>query len=77
MIIVLIGLFLGGNSGQHLRRLQLPHPDGDDHPFPALRNDEMSQFVSVVLADTEDFWTQQFTDMGHTYEPPKLVLFTG
>jgi len=28
----------------------------------------MAQFVSVVLADTEDFWTQQFTASGRTYE---------
>jgi hypothetical protein len=38
---------------------------------------EMGEFVSVVLADTEDFWTQQFEESGLTYEPPQLVLFNG
>lgn len=39
--------------------------------------DEGAQFVSVVLADTEDVWRQQFETMGRTYQEPKLVLFTG
>ena len=37
----------------------------------------MRQFVSVVLADTEDVWRVAFRDMGRSYDEPKLVLFTG
>jgi hypothetical protein len=37
----------------------------------------MSQFVSVVLADTEKTWHEVFRSYGRTYEEPKLVLFTG
>ena len=33
--------------------------------------DRMRQFVSVVLADTEDVWRQTFRDMGRNYERPK------
>ncbi len=32
-------------------------------------------FVSVVLADTEDTWSQLFSQMGKRYQEPKLVLF--
>ena len=32
--------------------------------------------VSVVLADTEDTWTQIFAANGRTYEQPMLVLFS-
>jgi predicted metalloprotease len=39
--------------------------------------EEMKQFVSVVLADTEDIWGQQFAELGHTYQAPTLVLFSG
>src|SRR5512136_654527 len=39
--------------------------------------DPMSQFVSVVLADTEKTWHDVFRRYGRTYEEPKLVLFTG
>lgn len=37
--------------------------------------DEMGQFVSVVLADTEDTWKPLFRQMGRNYQEPKLVLF--
>lgn len=39
--------------------------------------DEAGQFVSVVLADTEDTWAELFRERGATYEPPRLRLFTG
>jgi predicted metalloprotease len=38
---------------------------------------ELRDFVSVVLADTEDTWHQIFGKMGRTYEEPTLVLFSG
>jgi len=38
-------------------------------------NDEMAQFVSVILADTEDTWNQLFKQMDRPYQEPKLVLF--
>jgi predicted metalloprotease len=41
-------------------------------------NDEMSQFIRVVLADNEDVWGKLFPPMfGGRYTPPTLVLFTG
>jgi len=36
----------------------------------------MAEFVSVVLADTEDTWHEIFRRSGKTYQEPKLVLFT-
>ena len=38
--------------------------------------DELTEFVSVVLADTEDTWQVIFKQMGGTYREPKLVLFS-
>jgi predicted metalloprotease len=38
---------------------------------------EQREFVSVVLADTEDAWHDLFRQMNATYREPKLVLFTG
>ena len=40
-------------------------------------NDRMADFVSVVLADTEDTWKSLFRQRGATYVEPKLVLFSG
>jgi uncharacterized protein len=39
-------------------------------------NDQMADFVSVVLADTEDTWSQYFRQNGSKYIEPKLVLYT-
>lgn len=36
---------------------------------------ELAQFVSVVLADTEDTWNLLFKNMGKKYQEPRLVLF--
>ena len=38
---------------------------------------EMGEFVSVVLADTEDTWKEIFREQGGVYQEPTLVLFTG
>lgn len=45
-------------------------------PGATAPTDERAQFVSVVLADTEDVWNEQFARMGRAYEEPKLVLFS-
>jgi predicted metalloprotease len=37
---------------------------------------ELAQFVSVVLAETEDVWTELFSTNNLTYSYPKLVLYT-
>ena len=39
--------------------------------------DPLGHFASVVLANTEDTWTQVFRQQGRQYRVPKLVLFTG
>lgn len=38
--------------------------------------DEEKQFVSVVLADTEDVWNEIFAANNMRYQEPKLVLFS-
>ncbi|WP_289283870.1 MULTISPECIES: neutral zinc metallopeptidase [unclassified Methylophaga] len=38
---------------------------------------ERVDFVSVILADTEETWSAIFSDNGQRYTPPKLVLFRG
>ena len=43
----------------------------------ATGDDRDTQFVQVVLADTEDVWRQIFNEGGKTYKEPELVLFNG
>jgi len=44
---------------------------------PSPEEQQMADFVSVVLADTEDTWTEIFRQSGKTYQEPNLVLYTG
>ena len=41
------------------------------------RQDEMTQFVATVLAETEDVWNGIMKSEGLDYPEPKLVLFSG
>ncbi len=45
--------------------------------IPSEAENELADFVSVVLADTEDTWEMLFTRAGGEYIPPKLILFSG
>lgn len=78
IIVVLLGLLLGGQFGDLFGSGGgLMPPATTAATSGGALQDEQSQFVAVVLADTEDFWTQQFEDLGYSYTPPKLVLFSG
>ena len=37
----------------------------------------LATFSKQILASTEDVWTKVFKQMGKTYQPPTLVLYTG
>ena len=53
-------------------------PPGPDIQRPRTANeDELKQFVSVVLAETEDVWRNLFNQYGARYRDPTLVLFSG
>lgn len=65
--LTLLGILTGGQG---------PAPQTQNAPAPPA-NDRMAQFVSTVLADTEDVWKQQFSQGGANYVEPKLVLFRG
>ena len=52
---------------------RLPGGTGD---AKTAANDEAKQFVSVVLADTEDVWGQIFEANNARYKQPTLVLFS-
>jgi predicted metalloprotease len=66
--LTILGLLSGGGPAPQTQ-------SAPAHPPPA--NDHMAKFVSTVLADTEDVWTQLFKQGGATYVNPKLVLFRG
>ena len=68
--LALLGMMGGDGGGQVATQSQ-----GPAKAPPA--SDERAQFVSTVLADTENVWRQVFSSAGGTYREPKLVLFRG
>ncbi|MCQ6268705.1 zinc metallopeptidase [Fictibacillus sp. WQ 8-8] len=77
IVIVLIVMLFGGNPGDLLNGMT---DNGSNQSVPYKESDqekELSSFVSVVLADTEDVWTKEFKEEGKVYKKPKLVLYDG
>jgi len=69
---VVLQQFSGGNSPFGPQPVQVGRPGPR---VPA--DDRLADFVSVVLADTEDTWTKEFRENGGNYRAPKLVIFDG
>lgn len=52
-------------------------PVQQQQPVDSALESERKEFVSVVLADTEEVWKELFEAQGARYEEPRLVLFNG
>ncbi|MCB1754560.1 MAG: neutral zinc metallopeptidase [Gammaproteobacteria bacterium] len=75
LLLVLLGLFLGQDVTQMLGG-SMSGQDSGYSQNQADPNDENVQFVSAILASTEDVWDQQFAVRQGQYRKPKLVLFS-
>jgi predicted metalloprotease len=79
IVIALIAMYFGIDPSIFLSQ-QVPtssvSTQQTTHQIPAAEN-QLAEFVSVVLADTEDTWNDLFSQMGKTYQEPRLVLFSG
>jgi predicted metalloprotease len=79
IIIALVVIFLGGDPREVLQVMEAQQPVTEqiaDYK-PSAQEQELTEFVSVVLADTEDVWHKLFEGSGLIYREPKLVLFNG
>jgi predicted metalloprotease len=87
LLILGIALFTGVNPLDLIGMLDggrveapPPVPGGSGPAGPAgpgsTGADAQADFVSVILADTEDTWGSIFSASGRRYEPPRLVLFS-
>lgn len=77
IIFLLIQLFLGGDSQQVVQALeQQMQPQTSQGAKPLTEEEKIvGQFVSTVLASTEDTWNKVFSANGMSYREPKMVLF--
>ncbi|MGE7759063.1 KPN_02809 family neutral zinc metallopeptidase [Peribacillus sp. NPDC097895] len=77
LVIVLIVTLLGGNPSELLGSLNSPDSGNVGSYVETDEEKELAQFVSVVLADTEQVWTEEFRRNGREYKEPTLVLYSG
>ena len=79
VVIALIGMFLGVDPRVILQEAgQTQAPSAQQQIVPVdPAQDKLKDFVSVVLADTEDTRGEIFQLRGARYDRPRLVLFTG
>jgi hypothetical protein len=89
VLVVIVGLLTGHSPLQILQMLTTSSGTGapssastdtgapSGSASPSGVEDSGKKFVRIILADTEDTWTQVFQEHGRKYVLPKLVLFDG
>ena len=78
VLTLALAYFLGIDPQVLLQMQQgLGPPEVVEDYQPTPQEAQLADFVSVVLADTEDTWQEIFRQSGRTYEEPVLVLFSG
>lgn len=79
ILLVLIMLFFGGGGLGNIMGTSTsnPYQSTQVSTGSATVTDEDAEFVTKVLASTEDFWTETFAKEGLTYQAPTLVFYSG
>lgn len=81
LLLALVGMYFGIDPSIILNMgesVQVAQPGSSSGPVQQTAEDkQLADFVSVVLADTEDVWKEQFRAAGQSYREPNLVLFSG
>lgn len=87
LVIVIVAILLGADPRALLSQIGTPGgaPGGSSigldmggHSAPPTpEQEQLAEFVGVVLASTEDVWHEVFAAKGERYEEPTLVLFSG
>ena len=79
IVMAIIIQLLGGDGCAVIQQAAVQQPQTQQTQTQTSAEDnELAQFVSVVLKDTEQIWGRVFPEqLGRRYENPNLVLFTG
>ena len=78
IVIMILALLFGVNPQQLFEQLpsDQQQPDVQTSRPKNPEEEELKQFVAVVLAKSEDVWSDVFRQNGRQYREPTLVLFT-
>jgi len=76
----ILSLFVGGNAQTNQSYQDSGGFSNSQQTYNNSSNaeeDQVVEFVSVILAETEDTWNDVFSQLGRTYQVPQLVLYSG
>lgn len=78
IVLALVIMLLGGDPSIVLDQVSSgPNPSYPTQAEISPEQEQLAEFTSVVLADTEDTWNAIFQQAGQTYQEPTLTLFSG
>lgn len=73
LLVVILGLLFGQDVSGLLG--QLPAGNSVQEGKVGSPTDDAGKFADVVLADTDELWTNLFKEKGLSYDQPTIVLF--
>lgn len=77
IILALVAMYFGVDPSVVLEQAGTPAQETQQPATFSPEEEKLKEFMSVVLADTEDVWGALFQASGQRYAQPKLVLFSG
>ena len=77
IVFIIVFMLLGGDPGQIINQSQIINQGGNAPYQQTAEEEELAEFASVVLADTEAVWQDIFYEYGEVYQEPILVLYSG
>ncbi len=78
IVLTLVAMYFGVDPSVVLNQVENLAPAQTKQQTTFTPEEErLKEFMSVVLADTEDVWGALFRGSGQAYTQPKLVLFSG
>ena len=80
IVLVLVAMYFGVDPSFLIEGMQSANVGSTSGTRPSaadLEDDPLADMVSVVIADTEEVWSEIFAAQGRRYQEPTLVMFTG
>jgi predicted metalloprotease len=77
LALLLVALVTGVDPGALLEMTEGAGSAQTERYEPTPEENGLAEFVSVILADTEEAWRDLFRQRSRDYREPTLVLFTG
>lgn len=74
ILILILGLLFGDDATQLLSQLPIGQDTQTEGKIGS-PEDDAGKFADVVLADTDELWTNIFRENEKTYQKPTMVLF--